>query len=104
MMASMKQLFCTFPGQHNLSSKKYQSNMESECLSFYLALGGQTSSYSSTTGDSAVINNFQNNLALLFLFSTDRTHGTGSITFLLKMEILKFASANNKRRDDTNRM
>lgn len=104
MMASMKQLFCTFPGQHNLSSKKYQSNMESECLSFYLALGGQTSSYSSTTRDSAVINNFQNNLALLFLFSTDRTHGTGSITSLLKMEILKFASANNKRRDDTNRM
>lgn len=107
MMASMKQLFCNFPGQCsevNLSSKKHHSNMVLECHSFYLGVGGQTGSYFYITRDSAVINYFQNHNVLLFLFSTDSTQSTENKISLLKIKILKFVSTTYRRRGDTNRI
>lgn len=107
MMASMKQLFWTFPGQCsevNLSSKTHHSNMVLECHRFYLAGGEQTSSYFYITRDSAVINDFQNHNVLLFLFSTGSTQGTENKISLLKIEVLKFVSMTYKRRGDTNRI
>lgn len=103
-MASMKQLFSTLPGQCHLSSKRHHSNMKSECDSFHLALGGQTSSYACTTRGSMVINNFRNNPALLFLLFTGSSPNTGNTMSLLKMEILTFVSVTYKRRCDTSRI
>lgn len=83
--------------------KKHHSNLEYECHSFHLALWGQTCSYSYTTRDSAIINNFQNH-TVLFLLSTVSTQSTESTMSLLKIEILKFFSVTDKRRGDTDRV
>lgn len=83
--------------------KTTRANTVSECHSFYLAVEGQTSSYSCITWDTAVINYFQNHTALLFLLSTGSIQSTENTISLLKIEILKFSSMICKRRGDTNR-
>lgn len=100
-MASIKQLFSTFPGPCHLSSNRHHSYMESE--SHILALGGKACSYSCTTRGSTVINNFQNNIILLFfsysLMAVAKTQEVQCLYF-----VLKFASVIEKRRGDTNRI
>ena len=101
MMASMKQLFCTFPGQCsevNLSSKRPMATWSRNVT--VLSASRRANKLLIPTQPEpwqAVINYFQHNTALLFLFSIGSTQSTGSKMSLLKIEMLKFVSRTYKR-------